>query len=124
MRRGIIAALFTTAIGVSACAYFDDVALAATDRYAPYAYDGAAYDHALGPVHFTGAGAALLDPWLSATPEGRRLVSTRFDTRGDRRIDAKAALHANIWFRRHADGNGDRTLTDAEIRAALASITI
>jgi hypothetical protein len=119
MRRGIIATLFTAALGVTSCAYYDDYAQAAPAGYGPYGYHGRAYGHHQGPASFTGEGAALLDPWLAETPEGRRFVGTRFDARADGRISAEAARHANIWFRRYADTNRDMTLTDEEIRLAL-----
>jgi hypothetical protein len=120
MRRGIIAALFITAVGVTACAYYDDYALAASGRYAPYGYDGAIYAGYHGPTHFTGDGAAVLDPWLAHTAEGRRLVSSRFDASRDGRIGDETARLANAWFRRQADADRDMRLTDKEIRLALA----
>lgn len=120
MRRGIIAALFTAAVGVSACSIYDDYALASSARFGGYGYAGQAYAGASAPAAFTGDGADRLDPWLTATPEGRRLVSTRFDARRDGRIGAETAEIANGWFRRHADADRDMRLTDAEIRVALA----
>lgn len=119
MRRGIIAVLFTSALGVASCAYYDDYAVAHAGGYGPYAYGGQAYGHYDGPAFFTGSGAPVLDPWLAETPEGRRFVSTRFDARRDGRISAETAHHANIWFRRYADANRDMQLTDEEIRIAL-----
>jgi len=119
MRRGVIAVLFTTALGVSACAYYDEYAMAAPRGYGPYGYQGAAYGPSGGPAYFTGSGAAVLDPWLADTPEGRQFVGTRFDARRDGRISAEAAHQANIWFRRYADVNRDMQLTDEEIRLAL-----
>jgi hypothetical protein len=120
MRRGIIACLFVAAVGVNACAVYDDYAVAhAGAGYGPYGYQGRAYGHYNGPAFFTGSGAAALDPWLAETPEGRQFVSTRFDARRDGRISAETAHHANIWFRRYADVNRDMKLTDQEIRLAL-----
>jgi hypothetical protein len=119
MRRDVIAILFTAALGVTACSAYGDYAVANPGGYGPYGYGGRAYGHYDGPAYFTGSGAAALDPWLAETPEGRRFVSARFDARRDGRISAETAHHANIWFRRYADGNRDKQLTDEEIRLAL-----
>lgn len=119
MRRGIIASLFTMAVGVSACAYYNDHAHASPGGFGLYRYQGGAYAGIEPAAHFTGTGAELLDPWLASTREGRRLVSTRFDARRDGRISAETAHHANLRFGRYADTDRDLQLTDEEIRRAL-----
>jgi hypothetical protein len=123
MRGPIIAALFTAAVGVSACAVYDDYAFGRGyhgHRYGDYRYDGAAYSGwSRAPEAFTGAGAPLLDPWLVQTGEGRAVIARQFDDGRPGRISTEAAHRANAWFRRYADRDQDLRLTDKEIRAAL-----
>jgi hypothetical protein len=124
MRGPIITALFTVAVGVSACAVYDDYAYGRGyhgHRYGEYRYDGRAYSGwSRGPDMFTGGGAPLLDPWLVQTEEGRAVVSRSFDEGASGRISPDSAHRANAWFRRHADQDRDMRLTDQEIRIALA----
>lgn len=120
MRRGIIAALFTTALAVSACAYYDEYALASPGGPGPWGYRGVAYVAQDGPAYFTGSGATVLDPWLAGTPAGRALVSARFDARRDRHITEATARYANFWFSRLADSDHDLQLTDGEVKLGLA----
>ena len=70
---------------------------------------------------FGGSGGDRLDPWLACTPEGQGIVRRGFDSDQDRRVSARTAERANIWFRRHADTNRDLRLTDPEVRAALVN---
>ena len=108
MRRHTILGLLTLALGVSSCAYYDDLGYS-SNGYGGYAYQG---------DDFT-ARQGMLDPWLANTPEGLTIVTQGFahDPRG--RISAEAANRANVWFRRYADTNHDLRLTDEEIRIAL-----
>lgn len=121
MRRAIIAALFTAAVGVSACAYYDDYAHGYRGHvYGDYRYDGQSYaGWSRAPDAFAGSGAPLLDPWLAQTKEGRALVSRGFDEGRPGQISAETAHRANAWFRRYADQDRDMRLTDQEIRLAL-----
>lgn len=124
MRGPIITALFTVAVGVSACAVYDDYAYGRGyhgHRYGEYRYDGRDYmGWSRAPEQFTGGGAPLLDPWLVQTKEGRAVVSTGFEEARRGRISTETAHRANSWFRRYADQDGDMRLTDQEIRIALA----
>lgn len=81
-------------------------------------YDGGRY----GTSGIGGRGGGRLDPWLSVTTEGKSLVLARWDRDGDGRIGRRAAREANDWFRRYADTDRDRRLTDAEIRTALVTV--
>jgi hypothetical protein len=119
MRTGFALCLFAAAAGVAACStYYDD----GRHNYGRYAYDGRDYDRlGNGCGFFAGRGGELLDPWLACTREGQELVRYRFDGDRDRRVKARTADRANIWFRRHADTNRDLRLTDPEIRAALVN---
>jgi hypothetical protein len=121
MRRAIIAALFTAAVGVSACAYYDDYGYGYHGhRYGDYRYDGERFaGWSRAPDAFSGGGAALLDPWLAQTKEGRTVVSLGFDEGRRGHISAETAHRANAWFRRYADQDRDLRLTDQEIRLAL-----
>lgn len=126
MRRSILCLI--AAAGLAGCAYDDGYGPYGYDepgyRYGDYRYDGRAYgygDRDRVPRYFTGAGARLLDPWLSDTSEGREIVSLGFTEARDGRISERTAHRANIWFRRHADVNRDMALTDEEIRIALAN---
>ena len=119
MRAASIGMLFTTALGMAACAtYYDD-----------YGRDRGGYDYVGGDYQrlgndcgfFRGSGGAELDPWLACTREGQGIVRRGFDRDEDRRISAKTADRANIWFRRHADTDRDMRLTDPEVRAALVN---
>lgn len=69
-----------------------------------------------------GTGVRDLDPWLSGTSIGRRLVLARFDRNYNGEIGADRADEANRWFRRFADRNRDMELTDAEIRSGLSRL--
>ena len=92
----------------------------------PYDYHGHDYAYGSvppGPAYFQGAGAAVLDPWLAFTAEGRGIVSEGFTT-SDGWISAETAHRANVWFRRYADSNGDMALTDPEIRIALVQASL
>lgn len=81
-------------------------------------YDGGRY----GAGGIGGRGADRLDPWLSVTTEGKRYVLATWDSDGDGRIGKRAARRANAWFRQYADTDGDRRLTDGEIRMALVAV--
>jgi hypothetical protein len=107
------------ALGVSACAYYDDYAY----RYGGYRYDGAAYDRGRwdkSAMRLQGPGAQILDPWLALTAEGRDIVALGFRAGETGFVSAEMADRANVWFRRYADSNRDMRLTDDEIRVALA----
>ena len=117
MRRHTIAALLTLALGVSACAYYDDYGYG--PRYGDYRYEGPGWTGERWAERIGGPGGPILDPWLATTPEGREIVTLGFDDNDNGRISEETAHRANIWFRRYADGNRDMRLTDAEIRIAL-----
>ena len=92
------------------------------ERYGDYSYRGSDFadpNWRDRPSFFRGPGAELLDPWLSLTHEGRETVMRGFPVDPAGSIDADTAERANLWFRRYADTNGDRLLTDEEIRVAL-----
>ncbi len=129
MRRPVIALLFTAALGVSACAYYDDYGYGQGygyngHRYGDYRYDGREYAgwSRESRDHFTGNGAALLDPWLVQTKEGRTVVAAGPDQGRPRLVSADTAHRANAWFRRYADRDRNLQLTDPEIRAALVQV--
>lgn len=126
MRRTAITALLALALGVSACAYYDDYGLgydpATAARYGSYSYDGATYgsggwDEQMMRVQ--GPGARMLDPWLALTAEGRDILALGFSADRSGYISEELADRANGWFRRYADSNRDMRLTDEEIRLAL-----
>lgn len=126
MRRRGIAALLTLALGVSACAYYDDYGAgwgpAGGYRYGDYVYDGRAFGREgwdAGTMRLSGPGADILDPWLALTNEGRDVLALGFDMSATGGIGEDTAHRANIWFRRYADSNRDMRLTDEEIRIAL-----
>ena len=128
MRRLAIFLLLTATAGVGACAYYDDGYGYAgrhqleDDRYGGFRYEGRDYlrERWRGDRgHFSGRGAALLDPWLAYTREGQRIVAAGFSEARDGRLREETAERANIWFRRYADSNFDLCLTDEEIRVAL-----
>jgi hypothetical protein len=109
------------ALGAAACAYEDY-------GYGPpvhggYAYDGREWAGARAPYEgpLTGPGVDILDPWLAATPEGRRIVTTGFRDAARGFVSEEVAHRANIWFRRYADTNRDMKVTDPEIRTALVA---
>ena len=127
MRRPAILALLTLALGVTACAYYDDYG----SGYGPpggslhgdYMYAGSAYDRGdwdERSMRLDGPGAPILDPWLALTSEGRDILARGFNAGADGTISREMAERANIWFRRYADSDGDMRLTDEEIRLALA----
>ena len=121
MRARTIMGLLTLALGVSACAYYDDYGHAG--GYGGYRYDGDSYERGLGAGDgFGGRGGPILDPWLVETPEGRQVVLLGFDENGNGRISEETAHRANVWFRRYADSDRDMRLTDEEIRIALAQV--
>jgi hypothetical protein len=66
-----------------------------------------------------GKGAKLLDPWLSGTQPGQRLVLAFFDHNYNGRIGPDRAGEANRWFRRFADRDHDLRITDNEINRGL-----
>jgi hypothetical protein len=117
MRKSAILTLFASALGMAACAtYYDD-----RSSFGGYAYQGE-YDRLGNDCGFFGdSGGGRLDPWLACTQEGQGIVRRGFDGDDDRRLSARTAERANIWFRRHADTNRDMRLTDPEVRAALVN---
>ena len=123
MRRRTITALLTLALGVSACAYYDDYGYGGHGgpAYGDYRYEGNSYDRGrwAGADGFGGRGGPILDPWLVHTEEGRQVVLLGFDENRNGRISEETAHRANVWFRRYADGDRDMRLTDEEIRIAL-----
>jgi hypothetical protein len=124
MRTLAILTLFASALGMAACAtYYDDGGRGGYGRsYGGYAYDGRDFDRPGNDCGFFGSsGGDRLDPWLACTPEGQGIVRSGFDGDDDRRLSARTAERANIWFRRHADSNRDMRLTDGEVRAALVN---
>ena len=122
MRAAMVAALFAAAAGVSACATYYDDGRDDRARYGRYAYEGRDYDRPGNDCgFFQGGGGGRLDPWLACTREGQELVRVHFDDDHDRRVKARTAERANVWFRRHADTDRDLCLTDPEIRAALVN---
>jgi hypothetical protein len=118
MRKSAILTLFASALGMAACAtYYDE-----RGSYGGYAYQGGDYDRLGNDCgFFGGSGGGRLDPWLACTQEGQGIVRRGFDGDDDRRLSARTAERANIWFRRHADTNRDMRLTDPEVRAALVN---
>ena len=119
MRILAIGTLFAAALSMAACAtYYDDRA----GGYGRYAYAGGDYDRLGNDCgFFGGSGGDRLDPWLACTPEGQGIVRRGFDSDGDRRLSRRTAERANVWFRRHADTDGDMRLTDPEVRVALVN---
>ena len=116
MRRTASLALPAALLATVACSTYDD------DGYGGYRYEGSRYDMRGNDCgYFGGSGGDRLDPWLACTREGQEIVRHGFDGDDDRRLGAKAAMRANIWFRRHADTDRDLCLTDPEIRAALVN---
>ena len=127
MRRPAIMALLALALGVSACAYYDDYGSGygppGGALYGDYMYAGAAYDRAAwdeGSMRLDGPGAPILDPWLALTSEGRDILALGFNAGENGTISEEMAGRANVWFRRYADRDRDMRLTDEEIRLALA----
>jgi hypothetical protein len=91
------------------------------ERYGDYRYEGSAWSRRRGGSYdLRGPGVDLLDPWLIETVEGRQIVRSGWRAARRGRVDRRTAERANIWFRRHADADGDLCLTDAEIRSSLA----
>ena len=123
MRWRTITALLTLALGVSACAYYDDYGYGyGGPGYGDYRYDGRDYERgrwAGGDPGFGGRGGHILDPWLANTAEGRDIVILGFDDNDNGRISEETAHRANVWFRRYADTDRDMRLTDEEIRIGL-----
>ena len=127
MRRPAIIALLAVAIGVSACAYYDDYGSGngppGRSPYGDYVYQGSAYDRAgwdEATMRLEGPGAQMLDPWLALTSEGRDILAKGFTTGPEGFVSEETAERANAWFRRYADQDRDMRLTDEEIRIALA----
>ncbi len=108
MRQRTMAGLLALALGVTACAYYDDYG--ASRAFGDYRYAGSAYGL---------RGDDILDPWLALTPEGRDIVRLGFARESDGPLDVETAERANTWFRRYADTDRDLRLTDEEIRVAL-----
>ncbi len=124
MRRRTITALLTLALGVSACAYYDDYGQGSYSGagFGDYQYDGRDYGRsrwAGGAAGFGGRGAHVLDPWLASTPEGQQVVTLGFDDNDNGRVSEETAHRANVWFRGYADTDRDMRLTDEEIRIGL-----
>jgi hypothetical protein len=129
MRRPAIMALLALALGVSACAYYDDYGSGYAygppggSLYGDYTYAGAAYDRGgwdEESMRLGGPGAHILDPWLALTSEGRDILALGFNAGANGAISREMADRANVWFRRYADSDRDMRLTDEEIRIALA----
>ena len=128
MRRAAITSLLAVAIGVSACAYYDDYGAGyglpgGGVRYGDYMYAGTGYDRDgwdEGSMRLGGPGSDILDPWLALTSEGRDILARGFNAGPDGSISEDMAHRANVWFRRYADSDRDLRLTDEEIRLALA----
>ncbi len=127
MRRPAIVALLALALGVSACAYYDDYGSGygapGGSLYGDHMYAGAAYDRGAwdeGTMRLGGPGAQILDPWLALTSEGRDILALGFNAGANGYISREMADRANVWFRRYADSDRDMRLTDEEIRFALA----
>lgn len=127
MRQPAIMALLALALGVSACAYYDDYGARygppGGSRYGDFMYDGSAYDRGAweeGSMRLGGPGAHILDPWLALTSEGRDILALGFNAGANGSISEEMADRANVWFRRFADNDRDMRLTDEEIRLALA----
>ena len=119
MRKAAIATLFVSALGMAACAtyYGDD---GRGGGYGGYDYAGGDFDRSGNDCGvFGGSGGARLDPWLACTPEGQNIVRNGFSS--GRRLSARTATRANVWFRRYADSNRDMRLTDPEVRTALVN---
>jgi hypothetical protein len=118
MRMAAILTLFASALGMAACATYYDGGY----RGGSYDYVGSDFDRpGNGCGFFAGPGGGKLDPWLACTPEGQGIVRDGFDSDRDRRLSSATAERANIWFRRHADSNGDMRLTDGEVRMGLVN---
>jgi len=81
-------------------------------------YPGGQY----GEYGVGGDGARHLDPWLSGTQPGQRLVLGFFDHNYNGRIGVDRAREANRWFRRFADRDHDLRITDDEINRALIAL--
>jgi len=112
--------ILAAAAGLAACATYEPNGYYGDDRYGDYRYDGSAWAARHGGNPFRGAGADMLDPWLAETDEGRAMLRAGWRDARDGRIRRGTAHRANVWFRRHADADGDLCLTDHEIRVALA----
>ncbi len=121
MRKPAVLGLFVAALGTAACAtYYDDGY--AGGGWGAYSYDGRDYARPGNDCgFFGGSGGRMIDPWLACTQEGQGIIARGFDSDRDRRLSARTAERANVWFRRHADTNRDMRLTDGEVRAALVN---
>jgi hypothetical protein len=120
MRMAAILTLFTSALGMAACATYYDGGY--RGGWGSHDYVGRDYDRPGNDCgFFGGSGGGKLDPWLACTEEGQGIVRDGFDSDRDRRLSSRTAERANIWFRRHADTNRDMRLTDPEVRAALVN---
>lgn len=92
------------------------------NRFGQYLYVGRDFEASRWDPRsnqFRGSGAAILDPWLAFTRQGRDIVYYRFDRDYDGSISARDADRINVWFRAYADVDRDYRLTDQEIGAAL-----
>ena len=112
---------FASLLTLAACAphapRFDPPGQYDGDRNSP-TYAGGAY----GAQGVGGRGAEHLDPWLSGTEPGQRLVLAYFDHNENGKIGRDRAEEANAWFRRYADRNGDMKITDGEINRGLIAL--
>jgi len=81
-------------------------------------YSGGSY----GEYGVGGDGARHLDPWLSGTQPGQRLVLAYFDRNYNGRIGMDRAGEANRWFRRFADRDHDLRVSDDEINRGLVAL--
>jgi hypothetical protein len=125
MRGPIIAALFTAAVGVSACAVYDDFAYGRAYGYHGHRYGDYRYQAATiraGAALPTRSRAAALPCSTRGWPrraKARRSSAPASTTAAPGHLGAQSAHRANAWFRRLADQDGDLRLTDQEIRTAL-----
>lgn len=121
MRTFAMMFLLAAAAGSAACTTYDNYG-GQRRAYGEYAYVGRDYQRLGNDCgFFEGEGGGALDPWLACTDEGRELVRDRYDDDQDRRVTLATADEANVWFRRHADTDGDMRLTDGEVKAALVN---
>ena len=117
MRKTALLAFAAGTIVLSGCETYDND----YGHHGGPVYSGQDYDRRGNDcASFQGDGAALLDPWLACTDEGRNIVRDGFNRQGSS-VSEQTADRANVWFRRHADTDCDGRLTDPEIKAALVN---